>query len=146
MQSTYSFLDSVMVFAHPLLSTGAIVITGEGVGTINVSMNEARTAMDVAADGAVMVSKMAGNTGTLTISVQQTSLAHKKLLALFNLLIGADTFSWAQAMIIIRNVTDGTGHIATGVAFTKIGDKSYAKQGGQISWNIMAADIQSLTV
>ena len=146
MQTTYSFLDSAMIVSHPLSPAGPIIITGEGAGTVAVAMIDVRTAMDVAADGAVMVSKMAGNTGTVTIAVQQTSLAHKKLLALFNALIPADTVSWAQASITIRNISDGTGHICTGVSFQKIPDKQYTKQGGQVSWIIMAADIQSLTV
>lgn len=145
MQTTYSFLDSVLVFAHPL-ALEPIVITGKGIGQATVRMREDRTAMDVAADGAVMVSKMAGNTGTISIVVQQTSEAHKALLKLFNILVPADTTNWSVGVLTFRNVTDGTGHLCTGVAFVKVGDKDYQREGQRVTWELMAADIQSVTV
>lgn len=145
MQTTYSFLDSVIVITHPSLSI-PITVTGEGAGSVTVTMRDDRTAMDVAADGAVMVSKMAGNTGSVSIVVQQTSLVHKKLLALFNQLVIAAPSLWAQATMTIKNITDGTGHLCTGIAFGKVPDKTYTKQGGSVTWTIMAADVQSLTV
>jgi hypothetical protein len=145
-QTTYSFLDSVIVIAHPLLDTAAIVLTGDGVGKATVAMSENKTAIDIAADGAPMVSKIAGEIGTVTIDVQQTSASHKKLLNLYNKLKIADTLSWAQASITMRNVVDGTSHIATGVAFQKVPDKGYEKEGKQVSWVFMCADIQNLTI
>lgn len=145
MHTTYSFLDSVMVFAHPL-AAAPIVITGEGAGRVTLSMTDNRTEMDVAADGQVMVSKIAGNTGTVTIDVQQTSNAYKKLLTLFNALWLADTGSWATGTLTIRNTSDGTGHVCTGVAFVKMGDKGYAKAGAHVTWTLMAANIASLSV
>ena len=146
MQTTYSFLDSAMIVSHPLSPAGPIIITGEGAGTVAVAMIDVRTAMDVAADGAVMVSKMAGNTGTVTIAVQQTSLAHKKLLAMYNQLILAPPSVWAQAAMTIRNVTDGSGHLCTGITFQKVPDKSYQKEGQHITWTILCADIENVTV
>lgn len=144
--TTYSFLDSVVILSHPTLQPVPIVITGEGASSATVSMTEERTAMEAAADGSVMVSKIAGNQGTISISVQQTSNAHKKILSFFNLLIGADTLSWAQAVMIVRNVVDGTSHVCTGVAPTKVPDKGYAKTGANIDWKFMCADIQSVTI
>ncbi len=142
--TTYSFLDSVLVFNHPL-AVVPIVITGEGAGKVTISMTDERTAMDVAADGVVMVSKIAGNTGTIDIDVQQTSEAYKKLLILFNQLWIADTGSWASGTLIMKNTSDGTGHVCTGVAFVKMGDKGYDKRGANVTWSLMAADISSIT-
>jgi hypothetical protein len=142
-KSTYSFLDSVCVFAHPLAGA-PIVITGEGAGRITIAMTSERTDMNVAADGTVMVSKMAGNTGTITIEVQQTSSAYKKILMLFNQVWNAETGAWATGTITIRNTSDGTGHICTGVAYVKMGEKTYERQGRMVSWTLMAADIQSI--
>jgi hypothetical protein len=145
MQTTYSFLDTTLIFAHPDAPV-PITITGEGAGRVTVSMDGDRTAMDQAADGAVMVSKMAATIGTVMIDVQQTSQVHKKLLALFNTLYIADTSAWAKATITIRNSSDGTGHVCTGVAFSKPGDKVYQKDGQHVSWTLKCADIQNLTV
>jgi len=145
MQSTYSFLDTIVIFSHPDLGL-PITITGEGAGSISVAMTDNRTAMDTAADGSIMISKIAGNSGSVSINIQQTSLVHKKLLALFNQLVLAAPSSWAQAAMTIKNITDGTGHLCTGTTFQKIPDKSYQKEGQHVSWTLMAADVQSLTV
>ncbi|MCE5304555.1 DUF3277 family protein [bacterium] len=144
-QSTYSFLDTIIVFAHPDLAI-PITVTGEGAGSISVSMTDNRTSMDTAADGSIMISKIAGNSGSVSINVQQTSLVHKKLLALYNLLILAAPSSWATAAMTIKNITDGTGHLCTGVTFQKVPDKSYQKEGQHITWTLLCADVQSLTV
>ena len=143
MQSTYSFLDSVVIISHPVI--GVITLVGKGTDSISVAMSEQRTGHDVSADGNVMVSKIAGNNGNVSFDIQQTSQAHKQLLALFNLLVLADPISWAAMAITIRNITDGTGHLCTGVSPQKVPDKKYAKQGGHVSWVFMAADIQSST-
>jgi len=143
-QTTYSFLDSVIILAHSLIvPAGLITLSGEGIGKATVSMRDERTIMDTAADGSVMISKIAGNTGTVAIDLQQTSLGHKALLSLYNLVILADPTMWAQAALTMRNITDGTSHIATGVAFTKLPDKTYQKEGQHVTWQLMCADIQN---
>lgn len=140
--STYSFLDLAGVIAHP--SVGIYTFTGEGTGNISVSMATERTVHDVAADGSVMISKVAGNNGSITISAQQTSPLHKWLLNLYNYVVQAGTDEWAQTSIAMRNTSDGTSHVAAGVSFGKLPDKPYQAQGQQVSWTLMCADIQSL--
>ena len=144
-QSTYSYLDSVVIVAHPLAPGGILTIVGEGAGDISVTMQETRTTHDVSADGSVMVSKIAGNQGSISFDVQQTSEAHKVLVALFNNLILADPVSWAAMSITVRNITNGSSHLCTGCSPTKIPDKKYSKQGGHVSWTFLCADIQNLT-
>jgi hypothetical protein len=141
--TTYSFLDSVVVLAHALLPI-PITISGEGLGKAVVSMTTERTAHQVAADGSVMVSKIAGNNGNITIDLQQTSAAHKALLAFYNLVVTSPPNAWAQGVLTMRNVTDGSMHVATGISFQKVPDKTYEAEGQMVSWTLMAADIQSL--
>lgn len=141
--STYSFLDLAGVMAHP--SKGIYTFTGQGVGSVTVAMATERTAHDTAADGSIMVSKLAGNSGSITISAQQTSPLHKWLLDWYNYIVQADTSEWASASIAIRNLSDGTSHIATGISPGKIPDKPYQAQGQQVAWSLMCADIQSIT-
>lgn len=143
--TTYSFIDSVIVVSHPSLNS-PIIIVGEGAGSVTVAMAETRTVHDAAADGSIMVSKVAGNHGTVNIDVQQTSKVHKKLLNLFNSLVVGTTDKWAQATISVRNITDKTGHVCTGVSPQKVPDKAYAKNGAHITWVFMAADIENTTV
>jgi hypothetical protein len=142
MLTTYSFLDLSGAIAHP--SFGAYLFTGEGVGEVQVAMSTEKTAHDVAADGSIMVSKVAGDNGTLTIQCQQTSAVHKYLLSAYNFLKNSDTSDWAKMAATLRNVSDGTSHIATGISFQKVPDKSYQAQGQKVSWVLMCADIQNL--
>ncbi len=141
--TTYSFLDLSGAIAHPQL--GAYTFTGEGVGEVVIAMSTDKTAHDVGADGSIMVSRIAGDNGTITVKCQQTSLVHKWLLAAFNALKAADVDQWAQMAATLRNTSDGTSHVITGISFNRIPDKSYQAQGQMISWVLMAADIQSLT-
>jgi hypothetical protein len=142
--STYSFLDLAGAIAHPSYPGGPYMFTGEGVGTVTVSMQTERTAHDVAADGSIMISKIAGNNGYINIECQQTSLVHKYLLGLHSYLIAESAMQWAMAAIVLRNVSDGTSHIATGVSFGKIPDKAYSSQGAKVTWQLWAADIVTM--
>jgi len=142
--STYSFLDLAGAISHPFFPLGVFQFTGEGVGSITVEMSSERSQHDVAADGSIMISKMAGNNGVITIECQQTSLVHKYLLNLFNYVWQADTNQWAMIAIALRNISDGTSHICTGVSFNKKGAKSYKREGQQVTWTLMAADIASM--
>lgn len=141
--TTYSFSDLSGAIAHPLL--GAYTFTGEGVGQIDIVMTTEKTAHNVAADGSIMVSKIPGNNGTISIQCQQTSAVHKWLLAAYNALLIADTDQWAMMTATMRNTADGSSHVAMGMSFQKKGDKSYQAQGQMVTWVLMAADIQSLT-
>jgi len=141
MNTTYSFLDLSGSIASPV---GPFVFTGEGVGEVVVTMAVEKTVHDVAADGSVMVSKVAGNNGTITIHTQQTSPLHKWLLSWFNAILAGTTDMWASSAVFLRNTIDGSSHVATGISPQKIPDKTYQAQGQRVTWVLMAADIQSL--
>ena len=138
---TYSFLDCILNLAFP---TGAMTITGKGIGNFSVSMAQERSAMQAAADGTVVVSKIAGNQGQLTINVQQVSDAHKFLLAMYNALIVAPPSLWAQAAGIARCTSNNTSYTFTGVCFQKLPDMSYEAQQQNISWVLLCGDIQQV--
>ena len=140
MYTTYSFLDLSGAIFGP---TGFYTFTGEGVGEVIVAMTTEKTAHEVAADGSVMVSKIAGNNGNVTINAQQTSDLHKWLLNWYNALLAGDTSLWASTSLTLRNVVNGTSHVIHGVSPQKIPDKSYQAQGQRVSWILMAADIQN---
>lgn len=139
--STYSFLDITGSISHPAL--GAYTFTGEGIGDMTVSMSTDRTSHDVAADGAVMVSKLAGSNGSITISAQQTSALHNWLVKWYNYLYQAPTNEWAQTNVLVRAPQMGKAHVAVGVSPQKIGDQPYQAQGQRVTWNLMCADLQT---
>lgn len=140
MNTTYSFDDISAVLSHPTF--GQYVATGAGLGSIMVAMTTERTVHDVAADGAVMVSKIKGRNGTISIAVQQTSEFHKSLLKLYNYVESAAASQWAAASIVIRSPLMQELVTATGVSFQKIPDRMHQAQGQTVTWILSAADVQ----
>jgi hypothetical protein len=147
--TTYSFKDTTGAFEHP--NVGEFQFAGQiGMGEFVVVMAQERTSHDIAADGNVMVSYLAGDNGSLDIQVQQTSALHAFLLAWFNTVKTAadnqDVANWAAATVTLRSLVDGSTHVLTGVSPSKIPDKTYAAQGGKVTWRLMAADVQSVVL
>lgn len=142
--TTYSFTDLAGSISHPTF--GAYLFDGTGIGSVTISKATDRTAHDVAADGSVMVSKIAGNNGTLTIECQQTSAIHKWLLAWFNVLWQLPTSEWASTSLTLRNSATGTRHIISGVSPQKEPDTPYQSQGQRVTWNLMCAEITNLPI
>lgn len=142
--TTYSFTDLAGSISHPTF--GAYLFDGTGIGSVTISKATDRTAHDIAADGSVMVSKIAGNNGTLTIECQQTSAIHKWLLAWFNVLWQLPTSEWASTSITLRNSATGTRHIISGVSPQKEPDTPYQSQGQRVTWNLMCAEITNLPI
>lgn len=137
--TTYSFSDVVGSIHCDLMED--YVFTGKGVGSITISKSTERTAHDIAADGSVMVSKVPGNNGTVTIEVQQTSPLNKWLNGWFQKLWNSPTSKWASTTILIRNGHLGNTHVCVGVSPSKEPDTPYQSQGGRVTWQLMCADI-----
>ena len=143
---TYSFKDLVGVLTNTEFGV-SIPLTGGnvGFGQLTISMATERTAHDVAADGTVMPSYMAGDNGTVSLEIQQTSPLHHALLGLYNLAVLAanndDVSGWAATNISFRTLNDGSTHILNGCSFNKLPDKPYHAQGQKINWSFMAANV-----
>ncbi len=140
--STYSFTDITATLSHP--SYGSYSLNGDGTGDMTVSKATDRTVHDVAADGHIMVSKIAGNNGSVVINAQQSSGLHTWLQGLFNYLVGASTKEWAQLSMTISSPVMGKTYVCTGGAFVKEPDEPFQSQGQRVAWTILFADIQKL--
>jgi len=146
---TYSFKSLVGVLKNSIVGV-VIPLTGGniGLGGITIRMTTSRTVHDVAADGTVMPSYVAGANGEVDIEVQETSILHKALLTLYNaLVLQADLYDilgWAATSISFALLIDGSVHTLTGVSFDKIPDKPYQAAGQKITWKLMAASITSV--
>jgi hypothetical protein len=137
--NTYSFEDVTCSFSHP--SVGAASSTGAGLGSIATSMTQDKTVHDIAADGTVMISKIAGKNGTVAITLQQTSELHKFFIKWYNYVDNAAVSEWASMNITIKSNNLGDLTVCTGVSPQKLADRPYKAQGEQITWNLMAAEI-----
>lgn len=141
MFKTYSFADVDVTVSHP--NVGNYTLNGEGIGSIGVNMANDRTSHDVAADGTVMVSKIKTRNGSIPLSVQQTSSIHRWLLKWANYLEASPASEYAKTVLIVRSKSTGETTTCHGVTPQKISDKVYQAQGQNVSWNLMAADIQN---
>lgn len=144
--STYSFKDISGAFDHP--AVGNFLFAGQiGAGHFTVGMSLERTVHDTAADGAVMISYIAGDPGYLDVEVQETSPFHAFLLNWFNTVKTAadqgDPTQWASATVTLRALLNGANHVLVGVSPSKIPDKPYASQGARVTWRLMAGNIQN---
>lgn len=143
---TYSFKSLTGVLTNSVFGV-TITLTGGniGLGSITVRMNTTRTTHDVAADGTVMPSYIAGNNGEVDITVQETSAIHGELLSLYNQCVLAadndDVSGWAATAVSFTLLIDGSIHTLTGCSFEKIPDKPYEAQGQKMTWKLMAANI-----
>ena len=140
--TTYSFEDVTGAFAHPLV--GVFTFDGKGVGELTIEMDNDMTVHDRAADGTIMVSKLKGEPGKLTINVQQTSAIHKFLVNAYQAVKLGDSSYWASGGCTIRCVADGSNHVMTGMSFQKVPSKTYKAEGSRVVWTLLCADIQNL--
>ena len=146
---TYSFKSLVGVLKNSIVGV-VIPLTGGniGLGGITIRMTTSRTVHDVAADGTVMPSYLAGANGEVDIEVQETSILHKALLTLYNALVLQadldDILGWAATSISFALLIDGSVHTLTGVSFDKIPDKPYQAAGQKMTWKLLAANIVSV--
>lgn len=137
---TYSFQDVTVIFDVPHFKSFSSA--GAGLGSISIVMATTKTIHDVAADGRVMISKVAGDNGTINITMQQNSLLHKNLLNWYNYInVEGSTSEWAETIITIKNTALGEKTVATGVSPQKLADKPYQAQGQMVTWPFMAASI-----
>jgi hypothetical protein len=146
---TYSFKDLVGVLTNTAFGVSLPLTGGNlGFGQMTIAMITGHTTQDVSADGTVMPSYVAGENGTVSLELQQTSILHHALLSLYNLCITAanndDVSGWASTIISFRTLLDGSTHVLTGVSFDKIPDKPYQAQGQKVTWTLHAANVVNL--
>lgn len=140
--NTYSFQDVIVAFNSPDV-VGAATTTGAGVGSISVDMTTERTTQEVAADGTVMISKVLGENGTLSLVLQQVSELNRYLLGWYNYINDPNNAiaSWADMVIDIKS-PNLLNHIhCTGVSPQKLPTKPFGAQGASITWTFMCAQI-----
>lgn len=146
--TTYSYKDLSGAFESPALLAPLVFGGQVGCDTITVTNDTQHGTKDIAADGTVMPSFVAGDGGTVTIVCQQTSIVHKTLLAWLNILktqsMHGDVSNWANSRMLLRNAVDGSTHDIEGIMPNKIPDKSYAANGQKITWTLEACNIVSL--
>lgn len=131
--ATYSFVDVTASLTGP---TGVIDLgygSANGDEGITVTMAAGKNTMTVGVDGEVIHSLSAGKSGTITVTLQQTSSVNKKLSLAFNAQSQSST-TWGNNVIVIRNAASGDVVTARSVAFQKHPDYNNAGTAGTVAW------------
>lgn len=144
--ATYSGKDVNFSLTSPLTGTVQFSgISGTGLAAIRINMTTEQTTMQVAMDGSVVPSAVPGDQGIIEIEVWQTSSLQQQFLAWYNALKSArdagDVENWAGSTIFVNSIVGNATHQASGVAPSKVPDKSYAEQAGRVTWRFMCANI-----
>ena len=129
--SVYSFIDVMASISGP---GGSFDLKGgnaeEG---ITVTRANAKNVMTAGADGSVMHSLRAEDSGTATVTVLKTSPLNSMLANLYSAQKESST-TWGQNTISIRDMANGDDITLSGAAFQTVPDISYATEGGTNAW------------
>lgn len=137
---TYSFLDVNCAISGP----GAAFNLGAGAANaeegISVTANEEIDGMMIGADGNGMHSLHANKSGKVTIRLLKNSPTNALLSAAlaFQRASGA---TFGQNTITVVQKASGDSITCQQVAFAKVPDINYAKEGGLIEWDFNAITI-----
>lgn len=136
--TVYSFMDLSGSISHPI--TESYIFTGQGIGTITITMDHDKSFHEIDVYGNVMVGRIKGSNGRIQIACQQSSNIHSWLGATFNAVEQAVDKEWARMNLLLRNVITGDSFSATGVTFTTIAEESYSAQGALVTWILLFAE------
>lgn len=130
---TYSFKN----VQASLIGPGGAIQLGQGAGDseegITAAMDEDKDTTTTGADGSIMHSLHAGQTGTMTIRLLKTSPTNAQLNQLYQVQ-QASSALWGQNQLVITDVVRGDVIAGTQMAFVKHPDLVYAKDGNMNEW------------
>lgn len=143
MSKTYSFLDCAASIEGP----GGAFALGAGAGIaeegITVTPSGPMNGMLIGADGEGMHSLYADRSGKVTVRLLKTSPTNK----LLSELVGFQRSSGAlhgQNTLVINDMSRNDSIACRQVAFAKIPDLTYAKDGGIVEWEFDAVRIDPI--
>ncbi len=143
MTTAYSFLEVQAAIAGP----GGTFNLGNGSGAaeegITIEMTAEKDIMTIGADGTPMHSLSADNSGMVTVRLLKTSPVNAQLQAMYDAQ-KLDPSLWAQNVITISNTNSGDSVGCRSVAFKKLPNNVYAKEGGMNEWEFNAGAIDTL--
>lgn len=138
--TVYSFMDLSGSMTHPLV--GSYLFTGQGVGSITITMDNDKTFHEIDVYGTVLVGKVPNsNSGKIMIACQQSSNLNSWLGATYNTIRMEKAQEWARLNFLLRNVHTGDSFSAFGVTFSNFPEEPYIAQGSMLNWSLSFANM-----
>jgi hypothetical protein len=143
---TYSFISVVATISGP----GGAFSLGYGSGnaddgSINIAQDGDKTTATDGADGSIMHSLHASQKGRITFRLLKTSPVNAQLSALLEFQRG-DPSRWGQNVITVADINRGDTTLGQGMAFVRMPEITYAKEGGQNEWGFVGYVVPILGV
>ncbi|MBZ9939137.1 DUF3277 family protein [Mesorhizobium sp. BR1-1-16] len=138
--AAYSFIDIVGSLIGPGISQSIGAGSGNAEGGIKIPRAEPKNTMTVGADGTGMHSLHAGNHGSISIELLKTAPLNQILSAAYNFQRSSSA-NWGRNSISVRDPARGDWWTCTQVAFEKVPDIAYAKDGDTLTWVFNAVQI-----
>lgn len=130
--ATYSFVDVVATITGPGGSFPLGNSAAPGEGGISVAKEQKNT-KTVGADGSVMNSMHANESGSITVHTLKISPVNALLSALYQFQ-RSSSLNWGQNQLVITEIATGDVYTCVGGAFKKYPDNEYAQEGNILSW------------
>ena len=141
--TTYSFADYNINIVSPI---GTYSVQGNGIGSATVTMATTKSTHEVGADGSVMTSKIAGDNGSVSIQVQQTSGLNTYFMKLYNVLKTSPSSVWTSTQILITNNVQKEVCTCIGCSPENLPEKPMQAEGQMITWTWLCQDIQQINL
>lgn len=138
--TVWSFNDCVTTITSDY-SAEPFVFEGSGADSITFDKGQGRATTQVAADGHVVFSSIAGEQGTVTIESQQTSQLHQYLQSLYNKSRTGASSKRASLMIDSVNNISGDRVVCSYGIFAGEPAAANSKEVQNRSWQILFADV-----
>jgi hypothetical protein len=110
---------------------------------ITVAAAEDKNIMTMGADGNGQHSLVASDAGQLTVRLLKTSPVNAQLMAMYNLQSSSSAL-WGANLVTLTDSSRGDFVACQGVAFKKVPDLNYAKEGGFNEWVFDALKIDRI--
>lgn len=141
--AAYSFKD----VKATILGVGGAIVMGSDAGVddegITIDRVGDKNTMTTGADGAVMHSLHAENSGTVTVRLLKTSPINQQLQEMYDLQrISSEV--WGQNLIVVSDIVRGDMGECNQVAFKKFPNEKWSKDGAMLEWTFDAGDIDQI--
>ncbi len=131
--ATYSFMSVTASIDGP----GGAFSLGYGAGSaeegITIARIEDKNTMMIGADGTPMHSLHAGEGGIITIRLLKVSPVNNLLMSMYNYQRSGPAF-WGNNVISVQDIFRMDSSALSSVAFKKVPDITYAKDGNTHEW------------
>ena len=115
---------------------------GDPEGGITVTMTEDKNTMTIGADGEAMHSLHSGKSGTVTVRLLKTSPTNAILSDVYARQTNQSGGRFhGQNVILIKDTMRGDTITCLEVAFSRMSEITYAKEGGEVTWVFHCAKI-----